>query len=53
MKNKQAYKKIWALLVKKNSCELLPLTCLFICKNNFVPISIGFYVIALQITENS
>jgi len=48
LKEKQAYKKIWALPVKKFSLEFLPLTCLFMCKKNFIPISIGFCVIALQ-----
>merc|ERR1712074_302625 len=49
LKEKQAYKKIWALPVKNFSLEFLPLTCLFLCKTNFIPISIWFCVIALQI----
>ena len=36
LKEKQAYKIIWALLVQKISFEFLPLTCL--CANIFMPI---------------
>ena len=47
LKEKQTDKNIWALPVKKMSFEL-PLPCLFMCKKNIIPISIGFCVIALQ-----
>ena len=48
LKEKQTDKKIWALPVKKCSFEFLHLICLFVCKKNFIPISIYFCVIALQ-----
>ena len=44
---KNRHKKIWALPVKKFFFEILPLTCWFMCKNKFIPISICFCVIAL------
>ena len=53
LQDKRAYKQIWARLVKIFSCEFLPLACLFMGKKNFIPIFIGFYVIALQITVKS